>query len=98
MDIRITENNIHIEDSYLVHKRDIKGVLEVVMQYALDMDSRVVARSRHSLALEWYAHNFLYALHIQRHRTKDVDLNYPTSCKERIFYAICGVIGWLFIR
>ena len=97
IDISITKNNIHIEDSFDVPKRDIKGDLVVILEYADRQDCKVCNRSLKSLCLEWYAHNLLYRLHIQRARTKDVDLNFPQSWKERVFYAIIGTIAWIFI-
>ncbi len=98
MDISISKNNIHIEDSFETPKRDIKGDLVVILQYAMKEGCEVCNRSIASLVLEWVAHNFLYRLHIQRARTKDVDLNFPQSWKEKVFYPIIGVVGYLFIR
>lgn len=97
MNIDISKNNIHIEDSFDVSKRDIKGDLVVILEYADRQDCEVCNRSLKSLCLEWYAHNLLYKWHIKRERTKDVDLNYPQTWKERIFYLILGSFAWLII-
>lgn len=97
MDISITKNNIHIEDSFATPKRHIKGDLVVILEYADRQNCEVCNRSLNSLCLEWYAHNLLYKLHIKRARTKDVDLNYPQTWKERMFYPILGAIAWLII-
>lgn len=86
--------NIHIDNSYMVFKCEFKPYLEDYHRDHPDCD--VFKRSMFSLQMEWATHNALYALHIARKRTKDVDLNYPN--KWAWLYNIIGVLVWIFIR
>ena len=92
----VTDNNIHIEDSYKVSKLDFDFVLnDIEKQYPNNLVLK--NRSRKSLKNEWAAHNFLYLYHIEQNRTADVDLNYPQSWFEKIFYEILGFFSMLCI-
>ena len=94
MDYTVSDNNIHIVDSYMISKREFEPRLLVIK--SLYPSCNVWQRKMSSLKREWATHNLLYALHIYRSRTKDVDLNYP--CKYEWLYNIVGAIAWIFIK
>lgn len=91
-----TFDNLHIDYSFRVVKKDFDGVLDYYHQRG-DHEVLFASRSFLSLKLEWAAHNFLYDLGIAVDRTRDVDLQTPRKWYEPIFYAIVGGIGWIFI-
>lgn len=95
--VLVTDNNIHIENSYQYRKRDFEEVLDRISYWYPDNNVQL-HRSKCSLKLEWAAHNFLYRLNFERARTKDVDLDWPQKYSYQIFYAIFGCIAWLFIK
>lgn len=92
----ITANNLHLIDSYRARKRDFKvNLLYIKSNHP---ESLVWNKGEFEMKMEWAVHNFCYALHIKRDRTKDCDLNYPQKWYVRIAYIICGMISWIFIR
>ena len=96
IDYTIDQHNLHITDSAFVSKHLFWKELADI--YVENKDSLVFSRSINSLMNEWATHNACYALHILRSHTKDVDLNYPQKWYIKITYAICGNLGWLFIK
>ena len=91
----ITPNNLHIEDSYKVSsKEEMEAWLKLFHKEC--PDTNVWKRSYGSLEREWITHNVFYYLHLFRSHTKDVDLNYPQSCFEKIAYTIIGGIAGIF--
>lgn len=93
---KVTENNVHIEDSWRVGKRDFQFWIDYIREHC--PNSQVWERKDLSLKNEWRTHNFLYALHIQRARTGSVDMNYPLKWYVCAAYNIIGPVAWLFIR
>ena len=94
--ITISENNIHIEDSYKVRsRRRIKEILYDLRTY-LDwkdiINTPADFRSDRSFMREWITHNNLYVLHFERERTKSVDLNYPQKWYVKIAYFLGSLI------
>ena len=91
--INVSKNNIHIEDSYKVNKReDMQMILnDIRAKHSLE-ESDVLKRTDKSLIREWRTHNILYSLHLFRSHTKDVDLNYPQSKLVEICYAIVSLL------
>ncbi len=71
----ITDNNLHIRQSYQYPAAKMLTGLESIK--ALFPKSNVWRRSMRSLKAEWMVHNACYCLHILRIHTSDVDLNYP---------------------
>lgn len=71
----ITDNNLHIYNSYRVVSSNMYKILLKIRRY--NPESDVWLRSLYSLKNEWIVHNTLYKMNICRDRTKDVDLNYP---------------------
>ena len=92
----ITDNNLHLIDSYKVSKRDFKKELKAIHDFHPNYD--VWNRGREQMCLEWATHNACYALGIKREQTKDCDLEYPQSFWVRAAYAICGCVVWIFIK
>lgn len=95
--IKVSKNNIHIEDSCEVNTReDMQMVLnDIRANYSLE-ESDVLKRTDSSLIKEWRVHNVLYNLHLFRTHTKDVDLNYPQSKTIEIAYSIAYFIVSIF--
>ena len=89
--IKVSKNNIHIENSCEVNtKEDMQIVLtDIRADYSLE-ESDVLKRTDSSLIKEWRVHNVLYNLHLFRTHTKDVDLNYPQNKIVEIAYYIIG--------
>lgn len=97
----LTPNNLHIEDSYKVSKRDFIWALSAIKYAKKDglypnMYSNVWKRTAFSLEAEWVCHNFLYSIGYKREQTKDVDLNYP--CKIEWLYKVLGCLVWVFVK
>ena len=95
--IKISKNNIHIEDSYKVNtKEDMQIVLtDIRANHSLE-ETDVLKRTDKSIIKEWCVHNVLYNLHLFRTHTKDVDLNYPQSKIIEIAYSIAYFIVSIF--
>ena len=91
----ITDNNLHIYDSYAISKWEFRKHLLNI--WGKHIACPVFKRSIFSLSMEWAAHNFCYAIGYKRERTADVDLNYPQKWYARIGYAVVGVLVWCFI-
>ena len=94
--LMITNNNIHIQDSFKYSKYTMRLVLQAYKDQFKDYD--VFKRGITSMVLEWATHNMLYNLNIQRERTKDVDLDYPQKWYYKVGYSICGVVALMFIK
>lgn len=91
LDITITSNNIHIENSYrITRRRSMKEIFSILREYLddyhIDMDNPLYHRSIYSLCNEWVAHNNCYRLGLWRDRTRDCDLNYPQPCYMPFVY------------
>lgn len=100
MKYQVTQNNIHIEDSAFISKRNF-GVALTTIYIESEKEgnhSLVWKRSWESLEHEWAVHNFLYMVGYKRERTKDVDLDYPQKWWMTLAYNILGSLCWIFIR
>lgn len=95
MNYTITKDNLHIEDSWKVSKREM-GVILAHIRLSDPTPTKVWNRSDFSLRMEWCVHNFLYSLGLWRSHTKDVDLN--ADCKIEWLYKIVGCLVWVFIK
>lgn len=90
----VTEDNIHIENSYILTKEDrirqyiinLRDNIEIAELNCIVFQKRTIK----SLTKEWIAHNVLYKLHIARSHTKSVDLNierwYRIWCYNIIYF------------
>jgi len=87
----ITDNNLHIENSYKVYKRRMNEILNTIAREDC-YQSDVWLRTFQSLEDEWIVHNFLYKIGLWRPRTKGVDLDYPCDRDERIYKLIAGIV------
>ena len=86
---KITENNIHIEDSYQIKsKPKMREVL-----YAIQHNHPEVKfnRTYKDLTNEWIAHNRLYKWNIKPEKTKDVDLGFEESWINKVIWNILGI-------
>lgn len=92
----VTEDNIHILDSYLYRKETFKVVFSYLREY-YPTCKVLLNRSNCSMSMEWAVHNLLYNIGIAKARTKDVDLDYPQKWYYKIIYTLLGPIAWLFI-
>lgn len=94
VEVTITHDNIHIENSYRITNKD--GIKWWLYYLEVDINSKAIdcivfeKRTRNSLIKEWIAHNVLYKLHIARSHTKSVDLNierwYRILCYNIIYF------------
>ena len=91
----VTENNIHIEDSYAVPKKNFGRVLTRI--HVAHPECNVFQRKTLSLEHEWATHNFCYMCGLWKDRTKDVDLNVPMKWYVEWAYCIIGALVWIFI-
>ena len=95
-EVIISKDNICIIDSYQIKSiKNMKYVINSIKQRC-DNSYIIHKRSMYSLINEWRSYNLLYDLHIQRDRTKDVDLNNETVIK-RICYSILSVLYLHFL-
>lgn len=95
--VNVTTNNIHIEDSYKYPKSEFEPTLNVV-EYAHPECEVFRHRSKGSMCREWATHNALYALHLFRSHTKDVDINWPINWFVEAAYNVVGFLVWPFIK
>ena len=93
-EVVVSDNNIRIENGYLVKGRAFGFVLNRIRT---DEPNEVTSnRSNYSLSCEWAVHNALYRLGLFRSHTKDVDLNY--RCRLEWLYIVLGSIIYPFVR
>ena len=95
--ITISDTCIHIVDSYKLSKKDIKVIVDALIQDYQD-NNVIKNRSRYSILSEIYVHNFCYNLNIYRERTGSVDINYPINKFAETIYKIIGPLCWIFIK
>lgn len=95
--INISDTCIHIADSYKLSKKDIKVIVDTLIQ---DYGENTVIknRSRYSILSEIYVHNLCYNLNIYIERTGSVDINYPINKFSEQIYKIIGPLCWIFIK
>ena len=91
----ISDNNLHLIDSYEVYKSDFQKTLNQIR--ALHPNAAIWNRNETVMKLEWATHNALYWLHIARSHTKDCDLEYPQCFFWSALYSVVGCVVWLFI-
>lgn len=88
-----TPTNTHVMDSCSIKsKEDIRQYLANVRATATP-EMAVCQRDMESQVREWRAHNFFYAIHVFRSRTKDVDLELKQTWWRELF---CRVVDWLY--
>lgn len=92
----ITNNNLHIFDSYATPKAMFRRELEFARRAHYKSD--VWKRSINSMRREWATHNLCYAIGYKRERTKDVDLNYPQKWYVKLAYAVIGTLALIVIK
>lgn len=96
--INVTQNNIHITDSYVFQTtKDIDSVLDSIRKEYTTEQCSVLKRSNKSLKREIRGHNLLYSLGLFKSHTKDVDLNYPTIWYHTLCWNILSPI-YLMIK
>lgn len=97
MDIKykVTENNIHIEDSYKVWEEIemIRVLSEIKLMYLIGFNIKYFfcLMSLDTLLNEWKAHNLLYEMHLFRSHTKDVDLNENNKFIRFCYYILAKI-------
>lgn len=87
---KVSENNIHIEDSYKVKEKSKMYEILYIIQHN-HPECKVFNRSYKSMIAEWRVHNRLYKIGYKRNRTKDVDINYPLKWYVELAYKILGI-------
>ena len=96
-EIKVSKNNINVNDSFLYTKKEIKSTVDEFYK-SFPNCAVIQNRSKYSLMAEWCVHNFLYGLNILRDRTSNVDLNYPQKWWVELAYEIAGPFCYLFIK
>ena len=92
----VTRNNIHIEDSAFISKKEMDAILvDIFLNHGIDTEVFFL-RSKKSLKREWALHNLLYSWGLFKSHTKDVDLNVP--CHLEWMYNLAGAIALLIIK
>lgn len=88
--LSLSLKNTHIENSFKLRSiKDMKDCLIWGREYTDFEDPFAInKRSLFSMITEWRAHNLLYNLHIQRDRTRSVDLEYPIKWYKQVAYFI----------
>lgn len=90
VDTKITDDVVHINDSYKVHR--IKHMTYILAVLASKYPScSVFKRSEFSLINEWRAHNLLYTFGLFKKRTKDVDMEEPIKWYLEVIYFILSL-------
>lgn len=95
--ITISDTCIHIVDSYKLSKKDIKVIIDALIQDYQGNDV-IKNRSRYSILSEIYVHNFCYNLNICKERTCSADINYPINRFAETIYKIIGPLCRIFIK
>lgn len=95
MEYTISDNNLHIENSYKVRKKEMYVALTAI--YLESPNSNVWRRTDSSLRMEWVVHNFLHSIGLWKDRTGSVDLDYPCDKPEWI-YKVLGCLVWVFVK
>ena len=93
-EVVVSDNNIRIENGYLVRGRDFGFVLNSIREN--EPNEVTKHRSNYSLSCEWAVHNALYKLGLFRSRTKDVDMEYP--CRREWVHTVSGSVIYPFVR
>ena len=87
----ITENNIHIKDSYDVNKKsEMSEILYIIKRNHPECKVFEV-RKWDNLLSEWKAHNRLFFIGYKRSQTGSVDLDTDEPLWHKILYAIIGI-------
>lgn len=91
-DIILSEDNTHIQNSYLIETRkDMMKVLQDCRDLIKPSDINnyaIYKRDLNDMVNEWCVHNLLYKLNIAKTRTESVDLNYPIKWYMKFIYKL----------
>ena len=82
----ITDDNIHIKNSYLITSDDKK--LEIIDDLLESFPWFKDHRTNKDMLSEWRVHNWFYRLNIKKNNTKDTDLEYKQNFFLKLLYAI----------
>lgn len=85
---------IHIENSYLIRGKEMIARYLSYIHSSEEYKSFLRAgfnRTPRSQINEWAAHNVLYRLGFQKHRTGSVDINQNEPTWRKILYAILSI-------
>lgn len=93
----VSDNNIHISDSYLESKHYFAAHLNKIGRLYPN-NAVIMNRSTKSLSREWATHNALYDLGIFRSHTESVDLEWPQRPIMSALYWVIGALVWPFIK
>lgn len=92
VNINLAENNTTIINSYKIKKiKDMKAILNKARALCGDFYA-IKKRSIFGMITEWRAHNLLFALKIQRDRTRSVDLELNQSWWKKVGYFVLSIL------
>ena len=89
MRVEYREGYTKVYDSYTYTNDEIKAAVKEIIETRKEL-GLPVTRSESSYVSEWKSHNRLYALGIQRNRTRDVDLEEEIEPTRNLLYSIFG--------
>lgn len=87
----ISEDNIHIQDSYKCTDRVRMSSILYAIQYKHPECKVFEVRKWDNLIAEWVAHNRLYKWGFRKEQTGSVDLDSYEPLWRRILYTIIGI-------
>lgn len=90
MRVEYTKNNTKVYDSYKYSDKEIEQAVQAIIDTRKEL-GLPVTRTKQSYISEWKSHNRLYKLGIERHRTKDVDLEEEINSTRNFLYSILGL-------
>lgn len=95
--ITVTENNTNIEDSYRIKSiSDMQQVLYMI-QDECEPSLAINKRGIWDMTNEWRVHNLLYALGIEKDRTRSVDLDINQPWYMTVAYSLLSPFYFHFL-
>lgn len=95
-DIIITNDNIHVDEAYLVWSPAlmrvmIKKLREYLNMSDITMDTPLNYRSNSSLIREWITNNTLYNMYIMRSKTCSINFKKKQPWYKKVLDTLCSV-------
>ena len=70
-----SQSDIKVKSSYKINNKEYRNEILCIINNYKNTNDINWYRSIESMRLEWYVHNILYKLNIERNRTEDVDFH-----------------------
>lgn len=83
-------NNMQIVNSYrITNKKTQDRIIDIILKYNKEYPYNNWTRSKNTMKLEWYIHNFLYSFNLYKNSTKSVDFH---SSEEFFYKILCNYL------